>query len=843
MERTEEGLMTGTRYRKTLGIALGILVVAFLLVGCAAARPAGTEFYKGREVAPHEVIVKFRDAAPQALGQAVAGQDVDEAEQVGSAHAVRLHSRSKDVGTLIRELSARSDVEYVEPNYVVHAVKNPNDPLYSSLWGLPKIGAPQAWDLTTGSPSLVVAVVDTGFDYNHPDLTGNAWSAPADFQVTVTDPIYGTKTISCAQGTHGYNAITDTCIAMDDAGHGTHVSGTIGAMGNNGIGVTGVNWGIKVMGAKFLDSTGSGYLNDGIEAIDFVIKTKLAFKDTGGANVIALSNSWAGGGYSQALSDEIELAREKGILFVAAAGNSASNNDNTPVYPASYTNENVIAVAATDSLDNLATFSCYGAGSVDLGAPGVNIYSTTPGGKYAYMSGTSMATPHVSGAVALVASACPALDAAQLRTTILANVDPVASLSGKTVTGGRLNVYKAIQACTVPRTPTTTTLTVNPVSPSSYGVPVTLTASVSPAGAFGTVTFSEGSSSLGTGTLSNGAATLTTSALAGGMHSLAATYGGDATYAGSTSAPVSYTVNPAGTTTTLVSLAKTDPYFGEPVTFEARVVPGTATGMVSFTDGQTLLGTTAINPVYGTADFTTSTLSAGSHAVMATYGGDVNYLGSTSGIVTQEVLRAASITSLTSGPNPSSVGQQVTFTATVTPASAVGTVNFMEGVNVLGTGTLSGGKATFLTSGLSAGSHQVTASYPGNSDVAGSTSPAVTQVVTSTPSPDFTIMAAPPSRTISPGSRTTYAVTITRISGFSKTIYLSVSGLPSGATGSFSPSYLSGSRTTSTLTVRTGSRTPVGSSTLSIRGTGGSLVHTTTVALVVTKTGSSSRGH
>jgi hypothetical protein len=302
-------------------------------------------------------------------------------------------------------------------------------------------------------------------------------------------------------------------------------------------------------------------------------------------------------------------------------------------------------------------------------------------------------------------------------------------------------------------------------------------------------------------------------------------------------------VNPAGTTTTLVSLAKTDPYFGEPVTFEARVVPGTATGMVSFTDGQTLLGTTAINPVYGTADFTTSTLSAGSHAVMATYGGDVNYLGSTSGIVTQEVLRAASITSLTSGPNPSSVGQQVTFTATVTPASAVGTVNFMEGVNVLGTGTLSGGKATFLTSGLSTGSHQVTASYPGNSDVAGSTSPAVTQVVTSTPSPDFTIMAAPPSRTISPGSRTTYAVTITRISGFSKTIYLSVSGLPSGATGSFSPSYLSGSRTTSTLTVRTGSRTPVGSSTLSIRGTGGSLVHTTTVALVVTKTGSSSRGH
>jgi subtilisin family serine protease len=409
-------------------------------------------------------------------------------------------------------------VEYVEPNYVVHAVEtNPNDYYYGLLWGLRNTGqnagtpdadidASEAWDITIGSPSVVVGVVDTGIDFNHPDLAANVWSAPANFQVEIYDSIYGKKTISCLQGSHGYNAITGSCIPQDDNNHGSHVSGTIGAVGSNGVGVAGVNWQVKIMGLKFLNSLGSGYLTDGIEAIDFAIKTKQAFASTNGANVLVLSNSWAGGDFTQSLYDEIMAANGAGILFVAAAGNSAANNDNAPVYPASYGDPqhgaapNVIAVAATDKNDNLATFSNYGARSVDMGAPGVDIYSTirTTKGSYAYMSGTSMATPHVSGAAALVMSKCPTLNPAQLKTKILESVDKIASLNSQVSSNGRLNVYNALYACSGPQTPDfslsatpssltialggtgTSAITVSTLN--GFAEPVTLTSSVTPSG-------------------------------------------------------------------------------------------------------------------------------------------------------------------------------------------------------------------------------------------------------------------------------------------------------------------------------------------------------------------------
>jgi subtilisin family serine protease len=713
-------------------------------------------------------------------------------------------------------------VEYVEPNYVVHAMDTPNDPMYNQLWGLPKISAPSAWDISTGSAANVVGVVDTGIDYNHPDLAANVWSAPSAFTVTISG-----NSITCPTGSHGFNAITNTCDPMDDNNHGTHVSGTIGAVGNNNAGVAGVNWAGSIMGLKFLSASGSGYTSDAIEAIEFAIQAKQAFG--AGANVMVLSNSWGGGGYSQSLLNEINKANTAGMLFVAAAGNSAANNDRTANYPSNYNAPNVVAVAATDSNDRLASFSNYGATTVDLGAPGVGIVSTIPGGNYASYSGTSMATPHVSGAAALVLSKCT-LDTAGLKADILNNVDPVSSLAGKTLTGGRLDVNKAIRACIAPTTSTTTTLIASPTS-STYGDPVTFTATVTPSGGSGTptgtVTFYDGGSSLGARTLSGGTASLTTSALSGGSHSITATYGGDSSFSGSTSQSPSYMVAQAPTSTSLTSTL-TNSQFGQTVTFTATVSSSTTTpaGTVTFLDGSTALGTGTLNS--GSASFSTSTLAVGSHSITATYDGNSNYQASTSNSISLSVSKATSTTSLSSSPNPSTVGQSVTFTATVSPAAATGLVTFSDGSTTLGSANLISGKASFSTSSLSVGSHTIKATYSGDTNVIGSTSPTITQVVNSA---DFSISASPSSRTVSRGSTASYTITITRISGFAGSISLGVTGQPSGSTVSFSANPVTNTR--STLSVRTRSSTPRGTYTLTITGTSGSLSHTTTVTLTV----------
>ncbi|NWJ46032.1 MAG: S8 family serine peptidase [Chloroflexi bacterium] len=331
-------------------------------------------------------------------------------------------------------------VAYAEPNYIITAADVPNDSYYNQLWAMKNTGqavsgisgtagvdiqAEAAWAVTKGSQSIVVGIVDTGIDYTHPDLATNVWSNPGGVG-------------GCAVGTHGFNALTNTCDPMDDNDHGSHVSGTIGATGNNATGVTGINWNVSLMGLKFLNSTGSGNTAGAIAAIDFAVKAKQA-----GVNIRVLNNSWGGGGFSQALLDEINLANSNDILFVAAAGNSSLNLDSTPSYPASYNAPNIVAVAATTQTDGLAGFSNYGATSVHLGAPGVNILSTTRYSSYSYFDGTSMATPHVAGAAALVLST-GSFTTAQLKDKLLSNVDTDPALVGKTVTGGRLNLCKAV---------------------------------------------------------------------------------------------------------------------------------------------------------------------------------------------------------------------------------------------------------------------------------------------------------------------------------------------------------------------------------------------------------------
>jgi subtilisin family serine protease len=450
----------------------------------------------GRQAASAEVLVKYRagtrDDDRRQLNQQL---DTDEDHAVGGAGVRRLHSRFYDADALVNFLRLDPRVEYAEPNYVVSAVAAPNDPQFGNLWGLQNLAqtiacagscyggatgiagadihATAAWGVSTGSTANVVGVVDTGVDYTHPDLSANVWSSPASFKVTIAG-----KTITCAAGTHGFRSINlgaMSCDPMDDNNHGSHVSGTIGGRGNNALGVAGINWTASIMGLKFLSSSGSGYTSDAINVMDFAIKAKAFFGS--GANVRVLSNSWGGTGFSQAMLDEINLANSSDMLFVAAAGNNGTNNDTTAFYPANFAAPNVVAVAATTNQDVRASFSNYGPTTVHLGAPGQDILSTTLKNTYSYFSGTSMATPHVSGAAALVLSAC-SLSTAALKSTLLANVDP--TLAGLVASGGRLNVDKAIRACSNAMPTPDFSIAATPASQSvvqgagtSYGVSVT----------------------------------------------------------------------------------------------------------------------------------------------------------------------------------------------------------------------------------------------------------------------------------------------------------------------------------------------------------------------------------
>ncbi|KID54954.1 peptidase S8 [Pseudoalteromonas luteoviolacea] len=346
----------------------------------------------------------------------------------------------------IKLLEDHPAVAYVEPNYMVKAMAIPDDSLFDQLWGLNNTGqtggtndadinAPEAWDISVGSRDVIVGVIDTGVDYTHPDLTANMWINPGEIAGDGID----NDGNGYVDDVYGINAITDSGDPMDDQGHGTHVSGTIGATGNNTTGVVGVNHEVSIVGCKFLNSSGSGSTADAIKCIDYMVGLKNA-----GHNVSVLNNSWGGGSFSQALYDSITASEQAGILFVAAAGNSARDNDVSPGYPSSYDHDSVLAVASTTHTDNMSSFSQWGLQSVDLGAPGSDVLSTVPGGGYSSFSGTSMATPHVAGAAALALAVNPSLTTLELKNLLMQSGKPIADLEGKTVSGKRLDVHQAL---------------------------------------------------------------------------------------------------------------------------------------------------------------------------------------------------------------------------------------------------------------------------------------------------------------------------------------------------------------------------------------------------------------
>ncbi|KAG1667066.1 hypothetical protein FOA52_000429 [Chlamydomonas sp. UWO 241] len=345
---------------------------------------------------------------------------------VGSAGWRRLAISNNDMAPTVSTLEAQGyDVEY---NWVISVDRTPNDSAFSSISAaLGKIQAQQAWDLHTGSGSSgpIVCIIDSGINIGHPDLVANI------------------------HPTLGYNAITNVqgAAVVDDNSHGSHCAGTIGGAGNNGQGVAGVSWNVKMLGCKFLASEGAGYTSDAIECVRWCCNQ--------GAKIT--SNSWGGGGYSRALYDEVGISEAAGHLFIAAAGNDGVNIDTRPCYPAAYDLDSVITVGAS-SLSNDApmSFSNYGATNVDLFAPGTSIYSTVLGNSYGSMSGTSMACPHVAGAAALLWSYAPQLSASDVKRLLLENVDSVPSLSGLCRTGGRLNINRAMLAARPGATPTPT---------------------------------------------------------------------------------------------------------------------------------------------------------------------------------------------------------------------------------------------------------------------------------------------------------------------------------------------------------------------------------------------------
>ena len=357
---------------------------------------------------------------------------------------------------LIDTIERDPRVKYAEPNFIVQATMEPNDPDWEKLWGLNNTGqtggtvdadidALEGWDVTQGSSDVIVAVVDTGVDYAHEDLVDNMWVNPGECPNPTNCEKNGKDDDDngYVDDIHGINAITDSGDPMDDFGHGTHVAGTIGAVGDNGIGVVGVNWKVRIVACKFLSASGGGSSAGAIKCFNYINH----LKNEQGQNIVVVNNSWGGGGASEAMKEAMEGADQP--LHVCAAGN---NNSDTPHYPSAYDLDNIISVTATDDSDLYAGFSNYG-DTVDLAAPGVDILSTVPTGScalcdpsgYTQMGGTSMATPHVSGTAGLIAAKYSSLTPVQIRQRILTGVDPLSDASKTTVTNGRLNTLNTLE--------------------------------------------------------------------------------------------------------------------------------------------------------------------------------------------------------------------------------------------------------------------------------------------------------------------------------------------------------------------------------------------------------------
>lgn len=431
--------------------------------GPVAERPGTTK--APREKGVPEVLVRFKPGVSLDRIRSIASSnhDVmkDQIESVGGLSIID-DLDNADAAAVAEQYAAMSDlVSYAEPNYQIKlddpvqkvltrdtVLRNfpgmPNDPQFADQWAHHNVGQDggkanadisslKAWETQKGSNDVVVAVLDTGVDFTHVDLRENMWIRPENVPAYVDDEL---GTFNDMNGFNGTDAILDP---MDDNGHGTHCAGIIGAEGDNGEGIVGVNWHVKIMPLKFLGRGGFGSTDDAIEAINYAIDRKKH-----GVNIRIISASWGSTSKSKALEDVIRAAGDAGILFIAAAGNDGSDNDKRPHYPSNYDLPNVISVAALDRNDQLASFSNFGIKTVHVAAPGKDILSTWLNNAYREASGTSMATPEVSGVAALIVANEPDIKMEALKARILKSVDKIDSLNGRVASGGRINAAKAL---------------------------------------------------------------------------------------------------------------------------------------------------------------------------------------------------------------------------------------------------------------------------------------------------------------------------------------------------------------------------------------------------------------
>jgi thermitase len=433
------------------GRAASILLMGLVTSMCAYAAPQKVK--QEPEAVPGEFIVKLKPAAAHAkMTQAVLSESLRAyvKNQIADLDLVVIKRPVFETQrSVIQSLGQNPLIEYVEPNYIYRINRTPNDPLLGRLWGISNTGAAdsagtvgisgvdvdavRAWDIQTGSEDVVVAVIDTGVNYNHPDLKPNMWinEVEAQGQAGVDDDKNGI--VDDIHGANFVEAAKPTGNPMDDQGHGSHCSGTIAARGDDGVGLVGVAWKAKIMGVKFLSASGSGTLEGAVQSINYANKM--------GAKI--LSNSWGGGGFTQSLKDVIDQSNQRGALFVAAAGNDSNNNDSNATYPATYDVPNIVSVAALNNKGEVASFSNFGRNKVHIGAPGVNVVSVTTTG-YESWSGTSMAAPHVSGVAVLLASQEPGLSGIQLKERLLRTAKPLVSLKNKVQSKGFVNAYNAL---------------------------------------------------------------------------------------------------------------------------------------------------------------------------------------------------------------------------------------------------------------------------------------------------------------------------------------------------------------------------------------------------------------